>query len=111
MICIEGGPTNARINDGEGVVGLVRNDVDVEFWVAFQEILVLVLQALKFNLVQGIAGIRDELTEEDFLYKYLSFAKQRYRLSHVASVHRRTDKTLASRHTRSSSFFSANCIN
>ena len=34
------GHANARVNDCEGVVGLVWNDVDVKLWVALQDSLV-----------------------------------------------------------------------
>lgn len=59
--------TNAGVNDGECVVSLVWDDVDVELWVGLQQILVLVLEALKLDLVQGITGIGDELPQKDLL--------------------------------------------
>ena len=38
QVCL--GHAHARINDGQGVVGLVGNDVNVQLWVAFQDGLV-----------------------------------------------------------------------
>lgn len=44
--------TDARVGDGQCVVGLVGCDVNVELWVALQD--ALVREALEANLVQRI---------------------------------------------------------
>lgn len=59
--------TDSRVDDGEGVVGLVGNDVDVELRVGLQEVLIRVLQVLELDLVEGIARVGDQLSQEDFL--------------------------------------------
>jgi len=60
--------TDPRVDDGEGVVGLVGDDVDIELWVGLQQVLLLVLQTLELDLVKGIAGVGDQLPQKDFLH-------------------------------------------
>lgn len=66
--------TYARVNDGEGVICLVGDDVYVEFGVGFEQVLLLVLEALKLDLVQGIAGVGDQFSQENFLCSALHFS-------------------------------------
>ena len=42
--------------------------MDIELWVCFQQVLVFVFEALELDLVECIAGVGDQLPQEDFLY-------------------------------------------
>lgn len=75
--------TDSRVDDGEGVVGLVGDDVDIELWVGLQKVLLLVLQTLELDLVKGIAGVGDQLPQKDFLHS----ASRYWRLSVPLTSH------------------------
>lgn len=72
------GHANARIDNGDGVVCFVRDDVNVQLWVALEHS--LVGKALKANFVQCIGGIGDELTQKYFLVGVESIDNQRQQL-------------------------------
>lgn len=61
--------TNPRVDECQGIVCLVRDNMDVELWIRLQEVLVLIFETLELDLVQCITGIGDELSQEDFLYQ------------------------------------------
>ena len=56
---------NARVGDRQRVVRLVRDDVDVQLMVRLQQR--LVRERLEADLVKRIAGVRDQLPQEDLL--------------------------------------------
>ena len=60
------GHADTAVLDGEGVVGLVGDEVDEQLWLGLQHS--LVCEGLEADLVNGIAGIADQLTKEDFLH-------------------------------------------
>mmetsp|Transcript_28972 Transcript_28972/g.61126 ORF Transcript_28972/g.61126 Transcript_28972/m.61126 type:complete len:729 (-) Transcript_28972:69-2255(-) len=59
------GHAQTRVDDRQGVVGLVRDDVDEELRLGLE--LALVREPLEADLVQGIGGVRNQLSEEDLL--------------------------------------------
>ena len=61
------GHTNTGILDGEGVVGLVGRDLDVEVGLGLD--LLGVRDGLVADLVEGIGRIGDQLTKKDFLVR------------------------------------------
>jgi hypothetical protein len=62
-ICL--GHANAGITDGKNAMLLVGGDADVEILLSVE--LGGVLQGLVADLIKGIRGIGDELSQEDFL--------------------------------------------
>ena len=60
-----GGHANAVIRDRDGAGILVERDADGK--VTLVELNARVLQALKVELVDGVARVRDKLAQEDFL--------------------------------------------
>ena len=58
------GHADTGILDGEGVVGLVGDELDVEVGLGVQD--GRVGEGLVADLVEGIGGVGDQLTEEDF---------------------------------------------
>ena len=59
------GHANTSILDGDGALLFVSADADPELGLALE--LLLVLKAEVTDLVEGITGIGDELTNEDIL--------------------------------------------
>ena len=72
------GHANARIDNGDSVVCFVRNDVNVQLWVALEHS--LVGKALEADLVQCIGGIGDQLTQKDLLVGVECIDNQRQQL-------------------------------
>jgi len=72
------GHANARIDNGDSVVCFVRNDVNVQLWVALEHS--LVGKTLKADLVQCIGGIGDQLTQKDLLVGVKCIDNQRQQL-------------------------------
>ena len=60
-----GGHANAVIRDGNGAGVFIKGDANSQ--VALVELDARVLQALKVELVDGVARVRDKLAQEDFL--------------------------------------------
>ena len=60
-----GGHANAVIRDGNGAGVFIKRDANSQ--VALVELDARVLQALKVELVDGVARVRDKLAQEDFL--------------------------------------------
>lgn len=61
QVCL--GHSNTRVNQGQGSVGLVWDDVHKELWLSIEQ--ALVSQGLEADLVNGITGVGDQLTKED----------------------------------------------
>lgn len=59
------GHTDTAVADGKGLVLLVGDDIDAEVLARLE--LAGVAQSLVADLVQGIGGIGNQFTEEDFL--------------------------------------------
>ncbi len=60
-----GGHANAVIRDGNGADVFIKGDANGQ--VALVDLDARVLQALKVELVDGVARVRDKLAQEDFL--------------------------------------------
>merc|ERR1712032_1717729 len=59
------GHANSRILDGQGGVGLVGDDLDVEVWLRLD--LLGIGDRLVADLVQSIGGVGNQFSQEDFL--------------------------------------------
>ena len=59
------GHTNTSVADGQGVVGLVWDDLDLEVGLGLQ--LLWLDDSLVSDLVEGIRGVGNELSEENLL--------------------------------------------
>ena len=73
---------DARVLDGEGRVGLVRDDLDEEIGLGLN--LIRVCDTLIPNLVQGIGSIGDQLAQEDLLVAVEGVDNQRHQLLDVS---------------------------
>ena len=72
------GHADTGIPDGQGLVLLVRNDVDAEVLAGIK--LALVRQGLVTDLVERIRGVRDKFSQEDFLVRVDGVDDQRKKL-------------------------------
>ena len=61
------GHANARVGEGQGVVALVRGDVDEEVLLALEQL--GVGQTLMADLVQSIGRVGDKLAKEDLFVR------------------------------------------
>jgi len=59
------GHTDAGVDDGDGLGGLVGDDLDVKVFFTLEDF--AVGDGHEADLVEGIGGVGDKLTEEDFL--------------------------------------------
>ncbi|CAH0377059.1 unnamed protein product, partial [Pelagomonas calceolata] len=75
------GHADARVDDGQGVVGLVGHDVDLEVRLGVEDR--RVRERLVADLVERIGGVRDELAEEDLLVRVERVDDQREELVDV----------------------------
>ena len=75
------GHADARVDDGQGVVGLVGHDVDLEVRLGVEDR--RIGQRLVADLVERIGGVRDELAEEDLLVRVERVDDQRQQLVDV----------------------------
>ena len=85
-----GGHANAVIRDGNGAGVFIKGDANGQ--VALVDLDARVLQALKVELVDGVARVRDKLAQEDFLigvdgvdHKVEQFFALGLKLTHVQS--------------------------
>mmetsp|Transcript_18346 Transcript_18346/g.42100 ORF Transcript_18346/g.42100 Transcript_18346/m.42100 type:complete len:310 (-) Transcript_18346:113-1042(-) len=76
------GHTNTGIFDGEGVVSLVGDELDLQFGIGIQD--GGVRQGLVANLIQGIGGIGDQFTKENFLVGVKGVDNQRKELVDIS---------------------------
>jgi len=76
------GHTDTRILDGQGGVGAVRNDLDEEIRLRLD--LLRVGDGLVTDLIEGIGGVGDQLTEEDFLVGVESVNDERHQLLDIS---------------------------
>mmetsp|Transcript_6009 Transcript_6009/g.13233 ORF Transcript_6009/g.13233 Transcript_6009/m.13233 type:complete len:214 (-) Transcript_6009:17-658(-) len=75
------GHADAGVLDGEGVVGLVGDELDLEFRLAVEDR--RVSEGLVADLVERIGGVGDELAEKDFLVRVEGVNDQREELVDV----------------------------
>lgn len=68
MTCF--GHANAAINDGEGIVGLIRDESDVEFRLSIK--LARIRKALNSNFVQGLKSTKHQIPSVSKLYQSTS---------------------------------------
>mmetsp|Transcript_478 Transcript_478/g.1109 ORF Transcript_478/g.1109 Transcript_478/m.1109 type:complete len:214 (+) Transcript_478:3749-4390(+) len=76
------GHTNTAILNGKGVVSLIGNELDLQFWVSVQD--GGIRQGLVANLIQSIGGVGDQFTKENFLVGVKGVDNQRKELVDIS---------------------------
>mmetsp|Transcript_1462 Transcript_1462/g.2800 ORF Transcript_1462/g.2800 Transcript_1462/m.2800 type:complete len:312 (+) Transcript_1462:1404-2339(+) len=76
------GHTNSGVLDGERVVGLIGDELDLELRLAVED--TAVREALVADLIERIGGVRDELAKEDLLVGVEGVDDQRKELVDVS---------------------------
>jgi len=73
--------TDTTVDDGQGVVGAVRDDSDLEVGLTLE--LLGLSDRLVADLVEGIGGVGDKLSKEDLLVRVESVDDERHQLLDV----------------------------
>ena len=68
--------------DGQGVVGLVWDDLDVEVWLSLQ--LLWLGDGVVSDLIQGIGGVGNQFSKEDILVGVEGVDNQRHQLLDIS---------------------------